>query len=109
MSHAISLHHDAPSQNGEKIRLYRECSTSDIFVFHLVMLKKSYFKNVCERKRGKRKRQGGKEKRGGRDREKQKQRQRQREEGNSTHLYIKSTYPLKILKIKIHKNILTSI
>lgn len=65
MSHAISLHHDAPSQNGEKIRLYRECSTSDIFVFHLVMLKKSYFKNVCERKRGKRRRQRWKEERGG--------------------------------------------
>lgn len=63
MSHAISLHHDAPSQNGEKIRLYRECGTSDIF--DLVMLKKLILKMcVTERKRGK-KRKKGKGRKGG--------------------------------------------
>lgn len=106
MSHAISLHHDAPSQNGEKNRLYRECSTSDIFVFDLVMLKKVILKMCVREREGKGKDREGRKK-GGEGREKQKQ--RQREEGNSTHLYIKSTYPLKILKIQIHKNILTSI
>lgn len=108
MSHAISLHHDAPSQNGEKIRLYRECSTSDIFVFDLVMLKKVILKMCVREREGKGEDRDGRKK-GGEGREKQKQRQRQREEGNSTHLYIKSTYPLKILKIQIRKNILTSI